>query len=161
VEQDQARGTKGSGSMAEPLTSPVEKLCAIIRRDPRYAPEAYHFVYEALDWTLRNVVKARRRHQHVTGPQLLEGIRQFAIQEFGCLAKTVLESWGVRSTADFGEIVFNLIEEDMMGKQPSDSKEDFAEVYDFEDAFRVRPVFRYDPDAKDWQVTYEEEAGRV
>ncbi|MBN1418549.1 MAG: hypothetical protein JXP34_07205 [Planctomycetes bacterium] len=147
--------------MAKPLTSPVEKLCAIIRRDPRYAPEAYHFVYEALEWTLRNVVRARRRNQHVTGPQLLEGIRQCAIEEFGCLAKTVLESWGVRSTADFGEIVFNLIDEDMMGKQPTDSKEDFAEVYDFEDAFRVRPVFRYDADEKDWHVSYETEPGMV
>ena len=139
----------------------AEKFRNLLAADQRYDAEAYNFIYEALDWTLKNVVKddeartkGKRMGRHVTGGELLEGVRRYAIDQFGCLSRTVLESWGVGSTADFGEIVFNLIEHDLMGKQESDSKADFHGVYDFAEAFDVAPVFCYAPDRDEWRAAY-------
>ena len=124
--------------------SALEKFRQVLETDERYSPQAYNFVYEALDWTLKNVTPQDDEDaQHVTGAELLEGIRQYTIHEFGCLARTVLESWGVTQTGDIGELVFNLVEHDLMGKQDSDSKMDFIDIYAFEDAFNVKPVFSY------------------
>ena len=74
--------------------------------------------------------------RHVTGQQLCEAIREYALQQYGYMAKDVLGTWGVRDTSDFGEIVFNLIRIEQMRKTPRDSKEDFKDVYDFDVAFR-------------------------
>jgi uncharacterized repeat protein (TIGR04138 family) len=139
----------------------AEKFRNLLARDRRYDAEAYNFIYEALDWTLKNVVKdddsqgkGRRSGRHVTGPELLEGVRRYAIDQFGCLSRTVLETWGVFTTDDFGEIVFNLIEHDLMGKQESDSKADFHGVYEFAEAFDVSPVFCYAPERDEWRAAY-------
>ena len=133
----------------------AEKFRRLLQKDRRYDPEAYNFVYEALDFTLKNVVKSPgRSSQHVSGTELLDGIRRYSIEEFGCLAQTVLESWGVRETRDFGEIVFNLVKHDLMGKQESDSKEDFHSLYDFEDVFDLSPVFCYCPEREEWKAAY-------
>ncbi|MBI4601524.1 MAG: hypothetical protein HY721_06125 [Planctomycetes bacterium] len=133
----------------------AEKFRNLLAADGRYDAEAYNFIYEALDWTLKKVVRADRRgNQHVTGKELLEGIRQYALEQYGCLARMVLENWGVYATEDFGEIVFNLVEFDLMGRQESDSKEDFREVYDFSEAFDVAPVFCYVPDRDEWRAAY-------
>ena len=116
-----------------------EKFRNLLASDKRYDAEAYNFIYEALDWTLKNVVKAEGRgNQHVTGRELLEGIRQYAIEQYGCLARTVFESWGVRSTADFGNMVFNLVRHNLLGASKDDSPQDFANGYDFIEAF-VKP----------------------
>ena len=90
----------------------------------------------------------------MTGQELLEGVRRFAINQFGCLARMVLQNWGLLNTSDVGEIVFNLVEYDLMGKQDSDSKLDFANVYSFDDAFEVRPVFSYRQDRDEWSAAY-------
>jgi uncharacterized repeat protein (TIGR04138 family) len=135
----------------------AEKFQKLLAKDKRYDPEAYNFVYEALDYTLKHVVKAKvqgRANQHVSGQELLEGIRQYSIEQFGCLARTVLESWGVRETADFGEIVFNLVEHDLMGRQESDRRDDFKDLYEFADAFDVTPVFCYARDRDEWKAAY-------
>ena len=133
----------------------AEKFRKLLQADARYDAEAYNFVYEALDFTLKNVVKGTQRtSQHVTGRELLEGVRQYAIDQFGCMARTVLASWGVRATADIGEIVFNLVEHDLMGRQESDSKADFLDVYAFDEVFDVSPVFCYAPDRKEWKAAY-------
>lgn len=133
----------------------AEKFRNLLATDKRFDAEAYNFIYEALDWTLKNVVHDQRRgNQHVSGRDLLEGIRQFSIDQFGCLARTVLESWGVRRTDDFGEIVFNLVEHDLMGKQESDSKDDFHEVYEFGEAFDLSPVFCYCVENDEWKAAY-------
>jgi len=133
----------------------AEKFRNLLASDRRYDPEAYNFVYEALDWTLKNVTKPERRgNQHVSGRELLEGVRQYAIDQFGCLTRTVLENWGITSTDDFGEIVFNLVEYDLMGKQDSDSKGDFHEVYDFSEAFDLSPVFWYSAEHDEWKAAY-------
>jgi len=114
-----------------------EALAKILAKDPRYRHDAYFFVREALDHTQKTVGKdARGRIRHVTGQELLGGIRDFALQQFGPMAKTVLEEWGVRCCADFGEIVFNMIEVDWLAKTDQDSRADFAAGYDFDEAFR-------------------------
>ncbi len=133
----------------------AEKFRKLLAADMRYDAEAYNFIYEALDWTLKHVARPDRQgNQHVTGKELLEGIRQYAIEQFGCLARTVLDSWGVRATDDFGEIVFSLVQYDLMGKQDSDTKEDFHEVYDFDDVFDLSPVFCYSADKDEWKAAY-------
>jgi uncharacterized repeat protein (TIGR04138 family) len=113
-----------------------EALAKILAKDPRYQREAYFFVREALDHTQKTVGKdARGRIRHVTGQELLGGIRDFALQQFGPMARTVLEEWGVHCCADFGEIVFNMIEVDWLAKTEKDSRADFADGYDFDEAF--------------------------
>lgn len=111
-------------------------LNPVLERDPRYARAAYHFVCEALDHTQGLRGSAPGRKTHVTAQELLEGIRQYALQQFGPLAYTVLDEWGVRSCPDFGEIVFNLIDHEIFSKTDTDSREDFREGFDFDGAFR-------------------------
>ena len=105
-------------------------LTPILERDPRYARAAYHFICEALDHThgMRGTTPGTKGH--VTAQELLEGIRQYALQQFGPLAFTVLDEWGIRSCPDFGEIVFNLIEHEIFSKTDTDSREDFREAID-------------------------------
>src|SRR5438132_14245725 len=117
-------------------------LAEVVRRDPRYAYEAYEFVFAALTHTQR--VLGRRPPElpegeigpehHVRGPELLEGIRDLALREFGLMARTVFRMWGIDRTADFGEIVFNLIEANLMSKTDEDCRADFAGVYDLDQA---------------------------
>ena len=111
----------------------VEKLLeGILARDPRYTVEAYAFVRAGLDFTVRRLKTPR----HVRGQELLEGIRQFSIEEFGPMTKTVLNGWGIQRTEDIGEIVFNLVETGLLGKTEEDNRADFANGYDFDEAFR-------------------------
>ena len=114
-----------------------EKVEMILAKDPRYAREAYAFVRESLDHTQKNIGKENRGLvRHITGQELLEGIRQFALNQFGPMVVTVLEEWGVRNSRDFGEIVFNMVEIDLLAKTENDNRDDFNHGYDFTDAFR-------------------------
>jgi uncharacterized repeat protein (TIGR04138 family) len=114
-----------------------EAFVKIRAKDPRYHRDAYLFVREALDHTQKTIGKdPRGRIRHVTGQELLAGIREFALQQFGPMAKTVLEEWGVRCCPDFGEIVFNMVEVEWLAKTDKDSRADFANGYDFDEAFR-------------------------
>ena len=97
----------------------------------RYKPNAYRFTMDAVQFTVRKA----REIRHVTGGELLEGIRELALARFGPMAKTVFEQWGVRSTEDFGEIVFQLVEQGLLGKTDADKRSDFAGGFDFDDAF--------------------------
>ncbi|MCL1920762.1 MAG: hypothetical protein FWG50_06745 [Kiritimatiellaeota bacterium] len=115
-----------------------ETVNVICQKDSRYQPEAYSFLVEALDATVKSVLKDNPEHsKHVTGKELLEGIRAHALTEFGPLAHMVFAEWGVRATIDFGAIVFNLIDAGRLGKTDTDSIEDFREVFSFEEAFRM------------------------
>lgn len=115
-----------------------EALLQILAEDTRFDENAYHFVREALDFTIKLMEKPLEGvGRHVKGGELLEGIRQFALQEFGPLAKTVLNRWGVTRCEDFGDIVFNLVNKGVLGKTDEDRKEDFAGGYDFDVAFRT------------------------
>ncbi len=88
-----------------------EALELIVAKDPRYQREAYHFVREALDYTQKTIARDNRgRLRHVTGQELLRGIRDYAVAQFGPMAMMVLEEWGIRQCQDFGEIVFNMVE---------------------------------------------------
>jgi uncharacterized repeat protein (TIGR04138 family) len=108
----------------------------ILCDDPRYAKNAYYFVRSALNHTVKTLAeKSRRTVQHISGGQLLEGFRQYALEQFGPMAATVFESWGLRETSDVGAIVFNLVEHGVLGKTDRDSMEDFKDVYTFADAF--------------------------
>ncbi len=115
-----------------------EELEKIVAKDSRYPREAYLFVREALDYTQRMIGKPLRENEqrHVTGQQLLEGIRQFALQQYGPMAMTVLNEWAIHRCEDFGEIVFNMVENSLLAKTKEDSRADFATAYNFQDAFR-------------------------
>ena len=108
-----------------------ELLDTILAGDCRYARDAYVFVSEALGYT----VQKSERAGHVSGRQLCEGLSEFALRQFGRLARTVLESWGVASSGDIGEIVFNMVERGLLGKTEQDRIEDFCDGYDFAQAF--------------------------
>ena len=117
----------------------VEKIVAL---DPRYHQDAYHFVKDALDYTQRKVRKtphnpADKTNRHVTGQQLLDGIREYGLRLYGPMTKHVLNEWGLHRGEDFGEIVFNLVDRGngMFGKTETDSREDFKGGYDFDEAF--------------------------
>ncbi len=99
----------------------------------RYSPAAFKFVYEGLGYTLQHVTK---EHGHVTGQTLCEGLRRMALDRYGRLARLVLQSWGLQTTRDFGEIVYILIDAEWMSAQPTDSIDDFNNVYDFATALQ-------------------------
>jgi uncharacterized repeat protein (TIGR04138 family) len=119
-----------------------EVVSLICKEDGRFDRKGYHFVRQGLDHTVKDLRKrdAKRagRSLHVTGPELLDGLRAYALDQFGPLAKTVLASWGIMRCTDFGDIVFNLIEYNVFSKTDQDRREDFSETYTFEDAF-VKP----------------------
>jgi len=113
------------------------KLDKILAQDARFTREAYLFVREALDFTQKQVSRENRDMvRHVSGQELLDGIRQYALQQYGPMSATVLEEWGVTRCADFGEIVFNMVEADLLAKTDKDSRDDFQGGYDFDTAFR-------------------------
>ena len=112
----------------------VRKIC---EADPRYDAAAYYFIREALDYTVKTLNKPPEgAGRHVSGKELLEGARRYALKEYGPMAMTVLGAWGVKRTEDIGEVVFNLVESKRLGKTESDSREDFRGGYDFYEAFR-------------------------
>jgi uncharacterized repeat protein (TIGR04138 family) len=118
-------------------------LAEVIRKDPRYAYEAYEFVFHALSHTQKQLDRepppeAERTEgetqYHVSGPELLRGIRDLALREFGLMARVVFRRWGIQRTDDFGEIVFNLSDAGLMSKTEGDRREDFHGVYDLDEA---------------------------
>jgi uncharacterized repeat protein (TIGR04138 family) len=108
----------------------------IVSEDPRFDRDAYFFVKDALEFTVDQLKKNRdRRTSHVTGRQLLEGIREYALKYFGPMVPTVFETWGVTCGEHFGEMVYHLIEQGIFGKSDQDSLGDFSGVYTFHEAF--------------------------
>jgi uncharacterized repeat protein (TIGR04138 family) len=105
-----------------------------------YPAEAYEFVQQGLSFTVNQVhgeVTDPETNRHITGPQLCEGLREFALLQWGMLARTVLRRWNITSTMDFGRIVFALVENGFLQKQEGDSVEDFRNVFDFRAAFEA------------------------
>jgi uncharacterized repeat protein (TIGR04138 family) len=99
-----------------------------IRRsnDERYAPEAYGFVMDALEFTIHRVGERR----HVSAAELLENLCDHAMERFGVLAYSVLENWGLRTTDDVGETVFQLVEAQVLSRREKDSRDDFHDAFD-------------------------------
>lgn len=113
-----------------------EAVNAAVALDPKYAPEAYSFLRDALDFTIKALQKGRSRPvSHVSGQELCHGLREYALQQFGPMTPTILEFWGVRTTRDIGEMVFNLVRTGAFSKSEEDRVEDFDNVYSFEEAF--------------------------
>jgi uncharacterized repeat protein (TIGR04138 family) len=113
---------------------PMDLETAILdlaQKHGRYRANAYKFVMDAVQFTVNRLPEKR----HVTGRELLEGIRDLALQAFGPMAKTVFEQWGIRRTEDFGSIVFQLVEAGLLGKTDADKQSDFSRGYDFNEAF--------------------------
>ena len=124
----------------------AEALDSILSNDARYARDAYVFLRDALDFTTKQQKKMKGTTvRHVAGPELLDGVRQYALKEFGPMAVTVFGYWGVHGTEDIGHMVFNLIDAGIFGKTEEDSLQDFKNIYDFEEAF-VKP---FAPDKKE------------
>jgi uncharacterized repeat protein (TIGR04138 family) len=127
------------------MTGKLHPLLELLNRDTRYRLEAYQFVRESLDYAQNELGLGRAiqdaadeepaQEAHLTGQQLCQAIRQYALEQYGYMAKWVLSTWGIHSTSDFGDIVYNLISISLMKKSASDRREDFDDVYDFEDAF--------------------------
>jgi uncharacterized repeat protein (TIGR04138 family) len=116
-------------------------------RDGRYSRSAYLFVYDALQHTVEKLGKTSmpREQRHVSGRDLLYGISEYALDQFGPLTRTVFDKWGIRETRDFGEIVFSLVDNNLMSKTDDDRIEDFVDVFDFDDELdwkRRRSEFR-------------------
>jgi uncharacterized repeat protein (TIGR04138 family) len=132
------------------MTDPTHPIARLLRKDRRYKFDAYVFVFEALNYA-HEVLKlgsnqpteegsqpepetgGKRAERHLSGQELCEAIRRYALEQYGYLAKNVLNSWGVHNTRDFGNIVFNLIEIKQMKKTSQDRIEDFDDVFDFEE----------------------------
>jgi uncharacterized repeat protein (TIGR04138 family) len=132
------------------MIDPAHPLAELLRRDKRYHLDAYVFVFDALRYaheqlgmgsspgSIEDTVVDRptEDERHISGQQLCEAIRLYAVKQYGGLAKSVLNHWGVQSTGDFGEIVFNLITIGQMRKTDSDRREDFDQVFNFDEGFR-------------------------
>jgi uncharacterized repeat protein (TIGR04138 family) len=138
------------------MNSAFQAMYNLLQSDPRFKFEAYQFVREALAYAHEQMLAATPAPKspdaksdtddssatggftghHITGQQLCEACRQYGLQQYGYLTAMVLASWGVRSTSDFGEIVYNLISIEQMRKSESDRREDFDDVYSFDTAFQ-------------------------
>ncbi|MEO1991098.1 MAG: Minf_1886 family protein [Pirellulales bacterium] len=148
-----------------PIIDSSHPLAELLQRDQRYPLEAYIFILESLSFAQESLGmgveppeddvetvrekrnppssssraklgrRRRRTERHLTGQELCEAARQYALQQYGFLACTVLATWGLRSTSDFGELVFNMIDIGQMRKTRHDKREDFHAVYDFQEAF--------------------------
>jgi uncharacterized repeat protein (TIGR04138 family) len=114
--------------MKETFFSAIEK---IVQKDPRYKPEAYEFVMKALFYTQ----KSFKKQAHVSGKELLHGIKEYCFEQFGPMTNEVLLHWGIHQTIDFGNVVFNMIDVGLMKKTDEDKIEDFKDVYEFKDVF--------------------------
>ncbi len=112
-----------------------QSVVSILKRDKRFDPHAYFFLKDALDFTLKRIAEGNGgQPRHVTGPELLAGYRDYALEQFGPMASTLMREWSIRKCQDIGDMVFHLIEEQVFGKQESDKREDFSEIFDFEEA---------------------------
>lgn len=146
------------------MLDPKHPLAELLRRDGRYDFDAYVFVFDALRFGQEKMglgqppeddtefeeldeldelddAETDDEEHHVSGAELCRAIQRYAIDQYGLLARNVLEHWGVQGTSDFGEIVFNLIDIGQMRKTDNDRREDFDEVYDFAEAFCQEAVF--------------------
>ncbi|HPN89154.1 MAG TPA: hypothetical protein PLH56_07465 [Candidatus Omnitrophota bacterium] len=106
----------------------VERIC---ERDPRYKQDAYAFVMEALSFTQ----KKQDYPRHVSGEEILNGMKEILLDKYGLMALTVLEHWGIKNTEDFGHIVFNLVENKILTKTEDDNIDTFKDAYDFQEVF--------------------------
>ena len=109
----------------------LRKISRIAEEDGRFSKEAFVFILAALEYTISKLPERR----HLTGREFSWGIAEYVREQYGFLAKTVLNTWGITKTLDYGEIVYLLIEKGLMSKTEDDRKEDFDNIYDFDEEF--------------------------
>ena len=114
-----------------------KKIDEVIKRDARYQPDAYEFLLQALWYTQKKL----NRNNHVSARELLKGIKEFALEQYGPMTKNVLKHWGIEKTEDFGNMVFNMIDSGIMRKTEKDSLGDFKNVYSFKEVFDSKKQF--------------------
>ncbi len=120
----------------------TEVVSLIVKEDSRFAKNGYLFLQKALNYTIdkerkrQGKVVTKTTKRHVSGQELLDGIREYALDQYGPMAYFTLGSWGINRCEDFGEIVFNLIEYGVFSKNDEDSKDDFSATNTFEEAFK-------------------------
>ena len=113
-----------------------EVIKEIHEQDDRFGKGAYYFIREALDHTLKSMEKDRGKNKgHVSGRELLEGIRDYALDRFGPMTLTLMDHWNIKKCRDFGDIVFNLVDHGILGRTENDSLADFEGGYNFKEAF--------------------------
>lgn len=121
----------------------TEVVGLIVKEDPRYAKNGYLFLQKALNFTIdrerkrQGKVVTKTSKRHVSGQELLDGIREYALDQYGPMTYYILTSWGITKCEDFGEMVFNLIEYGVFSKNDNDAREDFAATYTFRSAFET------------------------
>jgi len=119
------------------LPPPKDMFAELVVADPRYPRDAYLFLRDGLEYTQRLLKREiGTKARHISGQELLEGLREYALKEYGPMALTLLAEWGVRRTEDFGNLVFNMVEHGILSKTDRDSRDDFRNGYDFDQAFR-------------------------
>ena len=138
------------------MTDPQPKTLKEISDQTRYPLDAFHFVRRGLDHTVHRIhaepEKLSEQERHVSGQQLCEGLRDYAAEQYGRLARLVLRRWRINRSEDFGQIVFAMVEGGLMQATESDSVRDFTGVYEFDDAFRIPvcldkvPMEGFEPD---------------
>ncbi len=112
-------------------------VAAITKSDKRFDPQAYFFVRDGLDFTQERIRKTEKvEMRHICGQELLLGLRDYALSQFGPMTHFVLSQWGVSGCEDFGEIVFVMVDHQLLSKTEQDCREDFKGGYDFDEAFR-------------------------
>lgn len=131
-----------------------ETIEQIAQQDGRYPPEALRFVYEGLGYTVRHFAEestsevGETQLRHVSGRELCEGLRKMALKRWGRMALAVLENWNIRTTRDFGEIVYLMISHQWMSSQAGDTIEDFDDIYDFKTVFEDQFEFQVETEYK-------------
>ncbi len=115
----------------------LAKVQQLISQNPKYKFEAYSFILAALHDTMQRIKPPR----HVSGQEFCEGVRRYAIDQFGPMTQAVLEHWGLKETEDFGHVVFALVGIGLMRKTEEDSLDDFKNIYDFKTAFASKAIF--------------------
>ena len=121
----------------------LRKIDKVAEEDGRYKREAYLFVYAALEFAVHKLKRDQvetAKARHITGRELSEHIAVYAQEQYGPMARPVFEHWGVQKTLDFGRIVFNLVEAELMSKTEEDRLEDFQDVYDFDEVFDPKKI---------------------
>jgi uncharacterized repeat protein (TIGR04138 family) len=136
------------------MTDAQQILLQLVKTDNRYKLDAYLFVRDGLSYAhdvlnihadgedeldeQDSLLEEAESDRHLSGQQLCEALRQYALDQYGYMAKTVLNSWGIHATSDFGEVVYNMIREKLMKKSESDRREDFDDVFDFEETLQLK-----------------------
>lgn len=122
----------------------------IVKENPKYSKGAYYFVREALEFTVKNSTPegvVEQTPHHISGKKLLEGIREYALLQYGPMTITVLNAWNIKNCEDFGHIVFKLVDYGVLGKTDTDSIADFKNGYDFYEAFQKIFLPQSSPDS--------------